>query len=211
MRIPSNSSGEAPKGRGHRHQFGRPATRFPRAEAYSTGCPDLSPDRRELLFTANTTVGGAEIRHSKNPDGRDAKPVTPGSDPAWLMNGEEFAYSIDGAHAAVFSLPTMKFRLLADPGPGSQQIDHPQQDREQPQSDNGGDVLRERISGRSRCTRVQDSINGPHSRFPGRETFASHPLGTACSPRHWKRGLRWPCSIGARGDTATSVAMATST
>ena len=38
-----------------------------------------------------------------------------------MINGEEFVYSIDGAHAAVFSLPTMKFRLLADPSPGSQQ------------------------------------------------------------------------------------------
>jgi hypothetical protein len=89
-------------------------------EAYSVGCPDLSPNRRELLLTANTAAGAAEIRRSTNPDGSDAKPVTPGADPVWLMNGEEFVYSIDGAHVAVFSLPTMKFRLLADPGLGTQ-------------------------------------------------------------------------------------------
>ena len=87
-------------------------------EAYATGCPDLSPDRRELLFTANTAVGGAEIRRSKNPEGSDSKPVTPGSEPVWLRSGEEFAYDIDGTHAAVFSFPTMKFRLLADPNLG---------------------------------------------------------------------------------------------
>jgi hypothetical protein len=90
-------------------------------EAYATGCPDLSPNGRELLFTASATAGGAEIRRSTNPDGSDAKSVTPGWDPVWLMNGEEFAYSIDGAHAAVFSLPTMKLRLLADSGLGSAQ------------------------------------------------------------------------------------------
>ena len=90
-------------------------------EAYSDGCPDLSRDKRELLFTASTAGGGAEIRRSTNPEGRNANVVTPGWDPVWLTNGEEFAYSIDGAHAAVFSLPTMKFRLLTDPGLGSQQ------------------------------------------------------------------------------------------
>ncbi|HMF43536.1 MAG TPA: protein kinase [Polyangia bacterium] len=91
------------------------------SEAYATGCPDLSHSRRELLFTASTAVGGAEIRHSTNPDGRDSKPVTPGSDPVWLMNDEEFAYTIDSTHASVFSLPTMKFRLLPDPDLGTVQ------------------------------------------------------------------------------------------
>jgi serine/threonine protein kinase len=90
-------------------------------EAYSAGCPDLSPNGRELLFTADTPAGGTEVRHAANPEGRDAKPVTPGWDPIWLKNSEEFTYSIDGTHAAVFSLPTMRFRLLADPGLGSLQ------------------------------------------------------------------------------------------
>jgi serine/threonine-protein kinase len=90
-------------------------------EAYSAGCPDISPDGRELLFTASTSAGGTEIRHSGSPDGRNAKAVTAGSDPVWLKNGEEFAYSIDSTHAAVFSLATMRFRLLADPGLGGLQ------------------------------------------------------------------------------------------
>ena len=90
------------------------------SDAYSNGCPDLSPNGRELLFTATTSSGGVEIRRSTHRDGRDATAVTPGSDPVWRMNGEEFVYSIDGEHVAVFSLPTMKFRLLADPGLGSQ-------------------------------------------------------------------------------------------
>src|SRR5262245_3025271 len=41
------------------------------SEAYANGCPDLSPDRRELLFTTNTSSGGIEIRHSTNPEGRE--------------------------------------------------------------------------------------------------------------------------------------------
>jgi hypothetical protein len=90
-------------------------------EAYSAGCPDISPDGRELLFTASSAVGGTEIRRSANPRGENAKAVTPGSDPVWLKNGEEFAYSIDATHAAVFSLATMRFRLLGDPGLGGQQ------------------------------------------------------------------------------------------
>jgi dipeptidyl aminopeptidase/acylaminoacyl peptidase len=91
------------------------------AEAYSAGCPDRSPDGRELLFTATTAVGGTEIRHSSNPRGENAVALTPGSDPVWLQNGEEFVYSIDPTHAAVFSMATMRFRLLADPGLGGLQ------------------------------------------------------------------------------------------
>jgi hypothetical protein len=90
-------------------------------EAYSAGCADTSPNGRELLFTTSSSVGGTEIRHSSNPRGEDAKAVTPGSDPIWLKNGEEFVYSIDATHAAVFSLATMKFRLLPDPGLGGLQ------------------------------------------------------------------------------------------
>ena len=90
-------------------------------EAYATGCPDLSPNgTRTIVHRQYGTWRGGD-QQQPNPDGRDAKPVTPGSDPVWMMNGEEFAYSIDGAHAAVFSLPTMKFRLLGDRGLGSDQ------------------------------------------------------------------------------------------
>src|SRR5262249_27234721 len=71
-------------------------------EAYSIGCPDLSPNGRELLFTASTAVGGAEIKRSTSPDGSVAESVTPGSDPIWSPSGEEFVYNIDGAHAAIF-------------------------------------------------------------------------------------------------------------
>ena len=38
------------------------------------GCPDLSPDGRELLFTADTAAGGAEIRRSANAMGETRSP-----------------------------------------------------------------------------------------------------------------------------------------
>jgi hypothetical protein len=40
----------------------------------------------------------------------------------WLRNGREFLYDIDASHAAVFSLSTMSFALLADPGLGGRQM-----------------------------------------------------------------------------------------
>jgi hypothetical protein len=91
------------------------------SETFSSGCPDLSPDGHELLFTAHSAAGGTEIRHSSNPDGRDAHPVTVGSDPLWLSGGDEFVYNIDSTHTAHFSLATMKFRLLGDAGLAGQQ------------------------------------------------------------------------------------------
>ena len=40
----------------------------------------------------------------------------------WLKNGEEFVYSMDATHAAIFFAPDeMKFRLLTDPDLGGTQ------------------------------------------------------------------------------------------
>ena len=83
-------------------------------ETFRAGCPELSPDRRALLFTAQTQSGASEIRVS-TPDGREGKSVTSGADPLWLGGNDEFLYSVDSSHAAVFSLPAMSFTLLADP------------------------------------------------------------------------------------------------
>ena len=94
-----------------------------RPETYASGCPQLAPDGGGLLFTGLNATGTTEIRLSKAADGREAIPLTPGADPEWLRNGEEFVYTIDAAHAAAFSLATMSFRLLSDPGaPGNQMI-----------------------------------------------------------------------------------------
>jgi hypothetical protein len=94
----------------------RPASLLP--ETYALGCPDLSPEGKELLFTAETSGGTSEIRVSKNRDGSASTSVTPGADPLWMGTGEEFLYELDGTHPAMFSLATMKFSLLPDPGLG---------------------------------------------------------------------------------------------
>ena len=83
-------------------------------ETFRVGCPELSPNRKALLFTAQTQAGASEIRVS-TPDGREAKSVTSGADPLWLGGNDEFLYSVDSSHAAVFSLPAMSFTLLTDP------------------------------------------------------------------------------------------------
>src|SRR4051794_3444476 len=83
-------------------------------ETFRVGCPELSPNRKALLFTAQTQTGASEIRVS-SPVGREARSVTSGADPLWLGGNDEFLYNVDSAHAAVFSLPTMSFTLLADP------------------------------------------------------------------------------------------------
>jgi hypothetical protein len=91
-------------------------------ETYKTGCPQISPDGKSLLFDAVNASGATEIRLSNQPGGGVAKTITPGAEPVWLRNGQEFLYSLDPSHAAVFSLPTMTFILLSDPGLGGHQM-----------------------------------------------------------------------------------------
>ncbi len=85
-------------------------------EAYQTGCPELSQNGRALLFGARNSVGAMEIRLSEQPDGRSARVMTPGADPLWFRGDDEFVYSLDATHAAVFSRSTMTWSLL--PGSG---------------------------------------------------------------------------------------------
>jgi hypothetical protein len=97
----------------------RPAPLAP--ETYSVGCPELSPQKNALLFSAQQAAGATELRLWDLKEGHPATTVTPGSDPQWLGNGEEFLYNVDATHAAIFSLPTMSLTLLPDPHPGSHQ------------------------------------------------------------------------------------------
>ncbi len=98
----------------------RPANLVP--DAYAFGCPELSPTRRALLFTAQTVAGTTEIRMSTKPDGSQSISLTPGSEPVWMASGDQFLYNLDGQHPALFSLPTMTFILLADPELGGHQM-----------------------------------------------------------------------------------------
>ena len=91
----------------------RPSLLVP--EAYAADCPELSPSGSALLFTAVTRAGGKEIRLSQSRDGGDATTITSGSDATWLGGNDEFLFAVDLSHAAVFSLPTMRFTLLPEP------------------------------------------------------------------------------------------------
>jgi serine/threonine-protein kinase len=85
-----------------------------RPETYAVGCPQHSPDGRRLLFTALNGAGTTEIRLASQSDGAQAATIVSGYEPLWLPNGEEFAYSVDLYHAAVFVLPTASSSLLSD-------------------------------------------------------------------------------------------------
>jgi serine/threonine protein kinase len=98
----------------------RPSSLLP--ETYRTGCPELSPQGDRLLFTSTAASGMTEIELSTTGDGSAAKVMTPGLEPLWLRNGEEFIYSIDPYHASLFSLRTMSFTLLPDPNLGGRQL-----------------------------------------------------------------------------------------
>jgi dipeptidyl aminopeptidase/acylaminoacyl peptidase len=89
---------------------------------YASGCPQRAPKGSSLLFVGQTVAGTSEIRLSAKGDGTDAISVTPGSEPIWLRSGEEFVYNLDSGHVAVFSIATMRYSLLADPGLGGRQL-----------------------------------------------------------------------------------------
>jgi hypothetical protein len=91
-------------------------------ETYQLGCPSRSGRADEILYTRQNTQGAKEVWLSKAADGREGIHVTPGFDPIWLSNGEGFLYSIDAGNAAAFSLSTMTFSLLPDPGLGGHQM-----------------------------------------------------------------------------------------
>jgi len=84
------------------------------ANAYAEGCPDLSPDGRQLVYTGHTKDDRAFAFVSGHADGRDGVPEVqmgePGvnSDPVWLPDGESFVYDVDDKHVAVFSMATKR-------------------------------------------------------------------------------------------------------
>ena len=91
----------------------RPSRLVP--EAYAADCPELSPSGSALLFTALTPAGAKEIRLSRGRDGSGATTITLGSEAIWLGRDDEFLFTVDPSHAAVFSLPIMTFTLLPEP------------------------------------------------------------------------------------------------
>jgi tRNA A-37 threonylcarbamoyl transferase component Bud32/Tol biopolymer transport system component len=92
------------------------------SNTFATKCPQLSPSGRDLLYTTQNDAGANEIRLTDAEGRQSGRTITPGFDPIWLPNGEEFLYNVDSTHAAVFSLPTMHFALLPDPGAGGHEM-----------------------------------------------------------------------------------------
>lgn len=80
---------------------------------FAEGCPETSPDGRQLLFTQSEDVG-TYVFMGLGPDGRDARKIVKGSLPKWLANGEEFVFDLDSRHPAVFSLPTGEMTVLSE-------------------------------------------------------------------------------------------------
>jgi Tol biopolymer transport system component len=83
------------------------------AETYQAGCPALSPNGTSLLYARISTSSSPEIVRA-GADGANAIAITSGSEPHWLPNGDEFVFQVDDAHAALFSIPTMKYSLVAN-------------------------------------------------------------------------------------------------
>jgi serine/threonine protein kinase len=73
-------------------------------EAMLSGCPQLSPDGRRLLFERPRREGRSHVMLSEWPDGRDAKMVTEGDGPFWLPSGDAFLYAMDTNRSAVFAI-----------------------------------------------------------------------------------------------------------
>jgi serine/threonine protein kinase len=83
------------------------------AETYQVDCPQLSPKGDQLLFSRLPNGSSPQIVRALG-DGTSPVTITNGSEPIWLPDGEEFLFSVDAAHAGVFSLPTMSYTLLPD-------------------------------------------------------------------------------------------------
>jgi serine/threonine protein kinase len=71
-------------------------------EAMVSGCPQLSPDGRRLLYERPREEGRPQILLSDWPDGRNAKVITEGDGPFWLAAGDAFLYAMDANRSAVF-------------------------------------------------------------------------------------------------------------
>jgi serine/threonine-protein kinase len=99
----------------------RPADWLP--EVYKVGCPELSQDRKALLFMAHNGAGATEVRLSTSKDGGSATTITSGFDPTWLGGTDQFVYNADSSHTAIFSIPTMTSTFLSIPAFGQHQAE----------------------------------------------------------------------------------------
>jgi hypothetical protein len=79
-----------------------PSTLLP--ETFASGCPQLSPDGRHLLFEKEQLGRRPQVMLSGQTDGREAAMITEGDGPFWLPSGDAFLYRMDETRSAVFAI-----------------------------------------------------------------------------------------------------------
>jgi hypothetical protein len=90
-------------------------------ETFADGCPDVSSDGHRLLFS-KTDSSGSYIFLADSPDGTNAKRIVRGVSPQWLPNGQEFVFSIDSRHAAIFAISSGEMTVATDGDSGVRQL-----------------------------------------------------------------------------------------
>jgi serine/threonine-protein kinase len=79
---------------------------------YAEDCPQVAPDGSGILFTRTDAGNPTEIMFSRSLSGEPAKKLTKGTDPVWRPGHDEFVFTIDDSHAALFSMATMDFTII---------------------------------------------------------------------------------------------------
>jgi serine/threonine protein kinase len=88
------------------------------SQSYRHGCPEVSPDGRQLVFEGYDRLGRPQIFHASDPTGRGAVAVVGSlqpshdSQPEWLPSSREFIFDLDAQHLGVFSLQTGKTTVV---------------------------------------------------------------------------------------------------
>jgi serine/threonine protein kinase len=90
-------------------------------EAFASGCPQVSPDGRRLLYERQRPEGRPYVMLSDSPDGREAKMITEGDGPFWLASADAFLYAVDANRSAVFWIGHGPV-LFPDAGEGPRRI-----------------------------------------------------------------------------------------
>jgi serine/threonine protein kinase len=93
-----------------------------KSATFEEGCPETSPSGEDVLFEKSDIFGRRQIFLSALASGDEAQPMVIGSEPLWLPNGKEFLFSIDEAHASIFSVPTMTSNVISDPFQGQKTL-----------------------------------------------------------------------------------------
>jgi serine/threonine-protein kinase len=126
--------------------------------AYSEGCPQLASNG-ELLYMLTEPGKPTQIMYSRSANGTDARALTVGTDPIWRPGYDEFIFTLDEGHAALFSLTTMDFKIVENQGGNSRLV-------EKAITNSGGLLALRYLDGHESSTLVLESV--PDFRLVGR-------------------------------------------